>query len=308
LLLQGRALAEEVPPPTVEATADAHYQSVTTGPDSESQIGVAGGPSISAEARSLQAVDGIAFPPDIYAWDDSDGRARASLPGTLGAYARAGGFSPGFGTLGAGTFATATARKVTNWEVAGPAGGTTPIDVDVALDGLLYADEYAGIPSGPVAAEVSLQINLITAENTINLLQASGRVDLFNGAGFSGYFSSLDDGSSFPWFGSFVPAGPYGLLYQVDYSEAFEDLFVVNNNETFAFETILTTTADNQWGPFEVFATSDFFNTGDVQLSVDTPGAALVNHNPIPEPSAATCTLIGTMLISAMVLSRRQRA
>src|SRR3990172_1453276 len=254
--LHAPVLAEPVPLPTVEATADAHYQGLTPGPDGELQSGVAGGPAIAAEARSLQSVGGEAAPP--YAWDDSDGRARASLPGTFGAYARAGGYSPGVGTYGEGTFATATARTVTNWEVAGSAGGSTLIDMAISLDGFIYAAEYAGEPPAPVAAEVGLLINLITAEGTTNLLEASGRVDLQAGGGLEGYFLAIDDGSSAPWFSSFVP-GPAGVSYLVDYVESFSDLIAVNNNEVFAIETILTTTADNQWGPFEVFATSDFF-------------------------------------------------
>ncbi len=284
-----------VPLPSVEATADAHYQDITAGPDSDTQIGASGGSPISAEARSLTSgtIGGPAFPPDIYAWDDSDGRARAALPGTFGAYARAGGYSPSTGP-GDDTFATATARMVTNWEVVGPDGGTTPIDLSVALDGFLYVDEYAGSPE-PVIAEMTLLINLITDEETVNVLEARGSVDL--ATGFDGYFLPINDGGAGTFFSSFTP-GPYGTSFLVDYFEAFDDMFPVDNNEVFAIETILTTTADNQWGPVEVFATSDFYDTGQVALSVDTPGASLVSHNPAPEPNSIALGLIGASLLA----------
>jgi hypothetical protein len=284
-----------VPPPSAEATADAHYQDITAGPDSDSQVGASGGPAILAEARSLTSgtIGGSALPP--YAWDDSDGRARASVPGTFGAYARAGGYSPSTGP-GDETFATATARTVTNWEVIGETGGTTPIDLSVTLDGFLYVDEYASNPE-PVIASMSLLINLITNEGTVNVLDASGSVNVAN-PGFDGNFVPINDGGSSTFFGSFTP-GLFGNSYLIDYFEAFADMFPVNNNEVFAIETILTTTADNQWGPFEVFATSDFYDTGQVILSVNDRGSRLVSHNPIPEPNSYPLLIVATLFAAA---------
>jgi hypothetical protein len=294
--------ADSLPSPTVETSAHAHYQGLTPGPASELRTGITGGPAIEIESRSFQFVSGPVNPP--YAWNDSDGRARASLPGTFGAYARAGGYSPNIGTKGAGTFATATARTISNWEVAGPSG-ETPIDVYALLDGILFVNGFGSIPTA-VAAEVRLQMNLITATEVVSVFDASGRVDLSANESFRTLYFSLNNASSAVWNSAFNLVSANRSLYSVvDYTESLNNLFIVNNNERFAFEVVLTTTADNQQGPIEIFATSDFYDTGEVMLSVDSPNITLISHNPAPEPGSISLILVAAIVLEMMVRGKR---
>ncbi len=302
----GAALAV-VPGPGVATSAEANYEGLGPGLDQDSAAGVAGGPAISASSRSFESLTGdVAAGTDVegIAFNDADARARASLPGTLGAYARAGGFSPGHGP-GNGAFATATSRITTNWEVTGPASGQTPIDVAAFYDGFLYVSTNSSVPplaQGEVLAAVAVELNVVTASGSTSVFAAGGTLKLNalgnpNNQNLATSFSTADGAPATDWENSWTEQSVFingnDLLFELDYFEAFDDLFMVDNNELWAFESVITVTADNQVGVFELFATSDFFSSGDVALSVDTPGATLVSRNPVPEPATVLLLTLG---------------
>lgn len=303
-----------VPAPGVATSADATYEGVGPGLDMDSTTGSASGPAISVESRSYEPVFGdIAAGTDVegIAFDDADARARAALPGTIGAYARAGGFSPGHGTTD-GAFATATTRVTTNWTVNGPTGGQTPIDVAAFYDGFLYVSSNSSPPpvsAGEIVASVNVEMNYVTDAGATSVFAAGGTLKL-NAAGnpsnqnLTTTFNTLDGAPATEWENSWTQQSIYingvDVFFELDYVETFDDLFMVDNNELWAFESVISVTADNQVGVFEIFATSDFFNSGDVDLSVDTPGVTLVGLNPIPEPAT------GLLVAAALLLGRRR--
>lgn len=288
-----------IPGPSVESTAEADYQGLGPGLIVDASPGVAGGPPLFSNARSLQSVSGDVSGDGI-AFDDADARARANLPGTLGAYARAGGFSPSTGP-GSGTSATATARVVTNWRV-NSADPTAPIDVAAFYDGFLYVSRNGGLGSSPndVVARVDVELSYITPTSSTVVFAAGGNLSLQTET-LTTSFSALDGSADTEWVDSWendpLFLNGFDFKYDLDYFEFFEDLFDVATNEDFAFESKITVTADNDIGPFEIFATSDFFNTGDTDLTVNTPGATLLSLNPVPEPSALTLLALGGVAV-----------
>jgi hypothetical protein len=323
VLLIANLATGQVPGPQVEATADANYEGVGPGLDNDLAPGVANGPPISAEAASFQPGElGGDIAPDFMpgiAYDDANAQARAFLPGALGAVAYVPGFSNPAGTSGVqdASEAIATARVITNWQVNGPGGGQTPIDVAAFYDGFLYVSTNSSIPppsAGEVIADVEVALNVITTAGTTNVFSAGGTLKLNalgnpNNQNLATQFSTIAGDPATEWENSWaarnITLNGFDFLYELDYFETFDDLFTVQNNTTWAFESIITVTAENQVGPFEIFATSDFFNTASAELSTDTPGAMLSGLNPVPEPGSAG--LLGALLAPGLALRGRRR-
>jgi len=283
------ALAISIPGEGAHADAFARYQDNSDGPD------VVNNPA-NAEAQALVDPFGEAMPP---AYDRAEGHAWANLLGGVGSLSRAGGWTPAQNPLQEDIVANSTAKQVTNWIVttADPTITTADIDMLMFIDGFLYTGDFAGAGPGNIFGDVSFQANVYTsvrgAVNTV--FEATARLDSSTGLSTTG-----------PWGGAFTP----GLVdspssekrYEVNYSEFFPAAFTVPTNDPFGWEIVLGTEG-YAVGPYEMFATVDFLNSGSFELSTSTPG---VTFSRIPEPS--TLILLGAGLAGLAGLRRKKLA
>lgn len=281
LALLSSAAYAVLPAAGVEVTVEATYQNDAAGPNTAA-AGDPGSVDLTATAGPGGfgiGDQGVAGQTALTTFDEANGRARASLPGTVGSYSHAGGFNPGFmpGPTSDVT-ASAEARAVTHWQVVSTDPAITSVGVNVAAfyDGSLLTSDFANVPAGAMSASVLAGLNAVDANgNTFYSFEADATVQ--NGIGLT---------ASANWVGDFI-VGSNGSNDQatVDYFEVFSDAFFVNVGDVFAWESILYTSAAVP-GPFELFAIADFFNTGEGTLSVDTPGVTLVQVSAVPLPAA----------------------
>ena len=150
-------------------------------------------------------------------------------------------------------------------------------------------------------------MNVITSSGSQQVFAASGLLD-FSGNNLHTTFSALNGAQATEfddaWIGGQMFGGNgFDLLYDLNYFEFFEDMFMVDANVPFAFESVIRTRAINNEGPFELFATSDFFNTASLDLSSNTAGVTVQQiSTAVPEPS-----IFGLMLVGCGGLLVRRR-
>ena len=254
--------------------------------------------SVFSTAQSGPGGSAIGFLGSEDSFDESIATARASLPGPIGSYSHAGGFSPSFMTPPSGPLtAEATARTVTHWLVTAsdPSITTVGIDVFAFYDGTLVTGDFAGVAPNGLIAAVETQLNAFDANGQIYGFQLNAQLE--DSAGLS---------ASSGWVGSFTnSSSEFGSVKTatVNYSDFFNDAFTVNIGDTFAWESILATSGFAT-AAFELWAIADFFNTGGFELSVNTPGVQLVQVNAVPLPAGLS------LLLSALgitPLCRRHR-
>lgn len=292
--------------PLVEVRADAHYQA-TSGPDASLAIlfPVATLP-VNAEARSYVPKDGSTGFGDgtrVVAYDDADAYAYSNVPGTDGAYARAGGWSP---STSGGVYAYAFTRRFTNWVATGPTA-TTFVDLFTFFDGFLYTSSNAGLWTD-VQAKMMVSITIQSSLGFKQLLKGTGTLNLQNG--FTSTFAAANNWSSQAWQNSFsdttstmTSTNGHDRLWDQSYSENIDDIVEVPVGEVFGVDYSLTVIADNRVGPYEIFATSDYSHTGDFEMRTHRSGYSVKEVNlVVPEPSTA---LALTAALTLLVRRRR---
>lgn len=312
-----QALQAQLPTPTVQASASANYQSVSSNPNTVTITNIPGPPNGSFPNPAAQAVlqaivpngGAVYFDPNgrAVAFNDAEGMARASLPGTMGARARAAGFA----SLGGPPNIIdgfAEARQITNWIANSASPGQVMIDLAAFYDGYLYISTNSQTTPN-LSAEVEMEMNVITASGSTQVFAASGVLD-FSGGNLHTTFNALNGAAATEfndaWDGGQMFGGNgFDLLYDLDYFEFFEDMFMVDANVPFAFESVIRTRAINGVGPNELFATSDFFNTASLDLTSNTAGVTLQQiSTAVPEPSTISLILVGC---AGMLIRRRNR-
>lgn len=287
----------------VSVTTFAEYRGASSGPATQ----IAGNPgtvnSTSQAGPGGGGIGTIGVSPQtpVDTFDEAIARGRAALPGTLGSYSHAGGFSPGFGAGAGPVSATTSSQSLTHWVATSidPSVTTVAIDVLAFFDGTMATGDFAGVGPGDLSARVDAQLSAFTDGGSLYDLALNAALD-----GSTGLTASAG------WAGS-VTSGinTFGNVRQatIDYTEFFEDAFVVNIGEVFAWDVMLDTSAFAT-GPFELWAISDFFNTGGFDLSVNTAGITLIQVSggsppPVPEPGMLLLLLIG--LLALRWVSRR---
>ncbi|MEQ9059932.1 MAG: hypothetical protein RLW61_11005 [Gammaproteobacteria bacterium] len=284
--------------PGVAATVEAHYQGLSSGPTSasagnpgsvapEAVAGPGGGSSVLSLQQPGQ--------PEVLVYDEAIARARANLPGTIGSYSHAGGYTPSFDPPSAVT-ATAQARTLTQWVVTSSDPNVTSVGIDVLafFDGTLLTYDAAGVAPGDLTASITAAMRADTLSGQLYGFEAEATLD-----------SELGLSASANWSGDFLSGSSgFGSVRQstVDYDAFFDDAFVVNVGETFSWEVVLDTAAYAA-GPFELWAVADFYNTAGFELSVDTPGVTL-SQVVVPVPPALPLLAGATGLLAL----RRRRA
>lgn len=300
-------------PPSIYTWANANYQALSGGTNSNTFTFPAANLPVTSSSRSYVPVSGFAgygrtghaTLPDIEcAWDDSDAFATATVPGMDGAYARAGGYSPQGGPVDC----TATAKLVltSNW-LATAAAPATAVDLLFFLDGFLYTSKNSGLPT-MLDASVETKVEVFSSLGNVTIFEATGSLNF--ASGFSSTFLTSNGWSNSLWNSSWAnnsatltSTNGVDRLYEVNYLENINDIVVVPTGEVFEVRYTLVTKALNLEGPFELFATSDFSHTSDVTLTSNTPGVDLREVNlVVPEPASMVALALGL----AAVLRRRR--
>lgn len=278
-----------VPSQGVNVTTRAEYRGIVDGP----QTLIAGNPG-SVDINSSAGPGGggigslsVAPQNSVDTFDAAIARGRASLPGTIGSYSHAGGFSPSFGTGTGPVTASADTSSLTRWMATSTDPNITSVAIDVLVffDGTLLTADFAGAGPGQLFSSVNTRLSSFSANGGLYDLNLSAQLDSAGGlTADSGWSGDFEFGSS-----------QSGNVNQatLNYNQFFNDAFVVNIGEAFSWEVVLNTNAYAE-GPFELWAIADFFNTGGFALSVNTPGITLAQ---VPVPLPLSLPLFGAGLL-----------
>ena len=265
-------------PPGSEVSAVAQYQTAVNGP----QLASAGQPgNVTSTATAGPGGGVFAVAEGVPLIDGAEAIARSNLPGTIGSYSQAGGFSPRFAP-GATTNVRAESevRQTTHWiaSTSDPTITTAQIDLAAFYDGSLFVASYGGASqTGQVYAGVHASMSTNSSLGSVTWFDADARLDRFGG------LSATSN-----WASSFTNAtvSPSSVTYRTtNYFEVFPNLITVPTNELWSFESVLGTDAFIH-GPFENWAVSDFLASGDFDLVISTPGVILTQVTAVPLPGS----------------------
>ena len=284
-------------PPGSEISSYAQYQTAVDGP----RLGSAGQPG-SVTTTAAAGPGGTAFPVDegVTIIDGAEAIARSNLPGTIGSYSHAGGFSPGF-AAGAtrNVRAESEVRQTTHWiaSTADPNITTAQINLAAFYDGSLFAASYGGAnQAGQVYAGVHASMSTNSSLGNVTWFDADARLDRFGGLG-----------ASANWLASFANAtvSPSSVSYvTTNYFDVFPNLITVPTNEVWSFESVLGSDAFVH-GPFENWAVSDFLASGDFDLEISTPGVTLTQLTAVPLPGSFWLFGVAGLGLAARARARR---
>ena len=254
-------------PPGSEVSASAQYQMLTDGP----HLGSAAQPG-NVTRTAAAGPGGAAFAVDegVALIDGAEAIARSNLPGTIGSYSHAGGFSPGFGAGATSDVrAESEVRQTTHWLAStnDPSITTAQINLAAFYDGSLFAASFGGANLvGQVYAGVHASMSTNSSLGTTTWFDADARLDRFGGVN-----------ASANWAASFINAtvSPFAVSYvTTNYFEVFPNLITIPTNEVWSFESVFGTDAF-VYAPFENWSVSNFLASGDFDLVISTPGVTL---------------------------------
>jgi probable HAF family extracellular repeat protein len=202
---------------------------------------------------------------------------------------------PGFGgPLENPTKASAEARQVIRLTV--PPGAAQPVDIDMTLhvDGNLQqrligiwecespCDPVSFPDPGQLTTLVSLELNTYTASGRVTQFEASATLDWSS-------TEVLKLTATGPWAVDFTPlvqpwqGGAGGS--SVSSTQFLDDMLILAPGEEFTAELIMRTEVFNHYISTRLLGISfaDFFDTGAMTFSTDTPGATIVLvHDTLP--------------------------
>lgn len=236
--------------------------------------------------------------PDLdVAWDDSDAYAYGSMPGLERLYAHSGGWSPGGTSNLVRSFAQVD--KHSNWLASGP-GATASIDLFYFLDGFLYTSSNSG-GSDLVRSGIEVEMTLQSSLGTSQIFLATAELNHINGLGATAnWLTSFADTT-----GTMTSTNGHDHLWEMSFSDLMSNVATVPVGEVFDLHYRITSYAYNDHGPSEIFATSDFSHTGEMNLASGTSGVTLdqVNLSTVPEPASLTAVVL---LAGAAIRRRKQ--
>ena len=189
--------------------------------------------------------------------------------------------------------AAATARWVSQIVATGTDPGE-PVDVDLSLnvDGTLsYLNNNSGASADDISSTVAASLNVFRQSGNLNVFDGTATLATVTNSTppaltRSGDWSDPERDGDFSQSG-----GVFAYSVDVQTSIFFDDAVLVSFGEIFAIELDLHTDAFGFAG-FEVEAGSDFFDTGSVMLSSDTPG---IMFQTVPEPSGLLLLTLGAI-------------
>ncbi|MBK6660701.1 MAG: hypothetical protein IPG43_22375 [Proteobacteria bacterium] len=285
-----------------EVTAEAVYQGLSAGPISA----VHGDPgAASVEAHAGPDEEAGILGTDTQVYDGAIAKARSQLDSSLstssvGTYAHAGGYSPGFASPPDEVHAVASVRWVLRFMVNAPSDVTTAqLNAELDVDGTLLAAAYGGSRTpDDLWASVSARATTISSLGTVDWIDASAKLD------WTGQLVETGD-----WAGAFVYHAPplfhRDQVATVNQHQNLPGLITVPTNEVFEYVVEMTSQA-YAVGAYENWAVSDFFNTAAFDLSVATPGLTLAR---IPTPAVVPLPAAWLLFAGAAIAlgARRRR-
>lgn len=230
----------------------------------------------------------------------SEAFARASIGGSLGARAIAGGWDPNYGPPYP-CAAEATARSTTPWNIESdslPAGTPVVMRVQFRYDGVVGFGDYAGGPPGDPYAEVqgSLHANGSEVFAASYRLASDGTTNNNYTETFSGAWTSADTGP-----GSYALPGT-SITFRTKRLDATRTVDIPTTVGAQVELSLFLRTQGSTGGPNELFSFADFSNSAGYSLAGIDPASGLpqrVRFVAIPAPSvaatiSAACGLIAT--------------
>ncbi len=302
------SLARAASLPFVDVDATASYQNLVGAPAHQGLSFPQASLPATVTARSYVPKSGSTGFGDgnrVVAYDDADAMATSTVPGLDGAYARAGGWSPGGSPND--VVAESKVRVYSNWIASGP-GPTAKVDLFTFFNGFLYTSSNASL-SDLVYAKIAVDIAIDCSLGHFSLLSGTGLLNLKNGMSTS--FTAANGWSPTAWTNSWsdttstmTSRNGRDFLWDQNYAENIDDIFEVPTGEVFGIDYTMHLWAVNAQGPFEIFATADYSHTSDIAMRSHQAGYSVKEVNlAVPEPGS-----IFALSIGALALLRRRRA
>lgn len=287
-------------PPGSEVSVAAQYQTAVDGP----RLGSAGQPgNVSSTAAAGPGLGAFAVDEGVALIDGAEAIARSNLPGTIGSYSHAGGYSPGFAPGATNNVrAESEVRQITHWiaNTSDPTITTAQINLAAFYDGSLFVASYGGASQvGQVYADVHASMATNSSLGSVTWFDANARLDRFGGVS-----------ASANWTASFTNAtvSPSSVTYvTTNYFDVFPNLITIPTNEVWSFESVLGSDAFVH-GAFENWAISNFLASGDFDLVISTPGVTLTQVTAVPVPGSLWLFGIAAVGLVARLRNRQDMA
>jgi hypothetical protein len=191
-------------------------------------------------------------------------------------------------------------------------GGPIDIDLDLAIDGsLLYSNNNSGASLDDIRSSVRMQITVHGTGGSQSPFDGTAKLATSTNDSppvLTRMGSWSDSGRD----GDFTVVGctRFSCQIDVDATISLPDTLSVDFGESFAVEVQFITTAHIFRGG-EVSAEADFFNTGSVTLSTDTPGVTIEAAPDLPTPVPAfggpALITISLLLMASAAIAQRNR-
>ena len=280
--------------PSASVTTSAMYQ----------QFSAADSMAVPLVGQLAQASVRVHPPTANYGPSFSEAFARASIGGSIGARAIAGGWDPNYGPPYP-CAAEATARSTTPWNIESdslPAGTPVVMRVQFRYDGVVGFGDYAGGPPGDPYAEVqgSLHANGSEVFAASYRLASDGTTDDNYTEAFSGAWTSADTGP-----GSYALPGT-SITFRTKRLDATRVVDIPTTVGAQVELSLFLRTQGSTSGPYELFSFADFSNSAGYSLAGIDPASSLplnVQFIAVPSPGAA----IGFAAALLTASTRRKR-
>ncbi len=224
---------------------------------------------------------------------------------------------PGFpgGPIDSPTRASAEARQIIKLMV--PPGIAQPVDIDMTVhfEGSLQQKVVPGVvvcetpcdpaprpgPGEQVTTSVSAEVNTYHSAGKLTPFEASAILDWNSG----GALKLRADGDwATHWTPLVQPSGGVPGGSSVSYTEFIDDMFFLASGDDYTVEVVLRTEVFNHFISTRLgfVSIADFFNSGAVTFSTDTPGATIVL---VPDSLAGDFTRDGVVDAADYVVWRK---